>query len=321
MKRLDRPHLLAQVASLYYEQGLTQEQVARRLDISRSGISRLLKEARREGIVEIRVRHPSPTVASLETKLRNRFGLQSACVLANGTRDADMVLRGVGALAAEQTRGLLRSGMVLGIGWGRALYEIVNAFRPVSVGHVDVVQIMGGIGGLNPHIDGAELARRLAEALGGQFHYLHAPFVVEDVAVCEALLRQRELRRVMDMGRCADLVLVGIGSMHPDVSGLVRAGFLTRSELLAIARSGAVGDICGQYIDIHGRICDLELHRRTIGIDPLSLRKAKCVLAMAAWREKAPAILGALRGGFVDILITDDAAAQEVLRLADSAAE
>jgi deoxyribonucleoside regulator len=315
----ERIQLLIQVASLYYEQALTQQEVAQRLGLTRSNVSRLLAEARRQGVVEIRVRHLVPTVPGLETELRRRFQLQDVSVLMSGTRSAEMALRDVGVLAAERLRQLLYPGIILAIGWGRALYETVNAFRPVAVSDVQIVQMMGGVGAVNPRIDGAELARQLAEALGGQFHYLRAPFVVESAAVREALLRDRDVRFAIELARHADLAVTGIGSVRPELSGLLRAGYLTEDDLDAAAQRGAIGDLCGQYITVGGQICELELHRRVIGIDLPSLRKVRCVFAVAAWQEKAPAILGALRGGLVDILITDDAAAQEVLRLADAA--
>jgi DNA-binding transcriptional regulator LsrR (DeoR family) len=314
----DRTRLLTQVASLYHEQGLTQGKVAQKVGLSRSNISRLLTEARQRGIVEIRIRQPLPTVAFLEAELKDRFQLRDAHVLSSGTRSTDMVLQGIGALAAEHLKDFLHDSMVLGIGWGTALYETVNAFRPMSVNHVQVVQMIGGIGAVNPHIDGTELARRLAEALGGRFRYLLAPLVVESAAVREALMQERDVREVLDLAHQADLAIVGIGSVHPKVSSLIRAGYLTENELRAIAQAGSVGDICAQHFDIHGHICQLELHQRIIGMDLASLRKVKCVFAVAGWKEKAPAILGALRGGFVEILVTNDVAAQEVLRLADA---
>ncbi len=313
----ERTRLLIEVATLYYEQGLTQQEVARKLSLSRSNVSRLLTEARRRGIVEIRVRHAQQTAPALEEQLKERFGLQGAHVLVARTADRAMVLREVGAKAAEQLRYLLRSDTFLAIGWGRALNETVNAFRPVTVRNVHVVQMMGGVGALNPQIDGSELARRLAEALGGQFHYLRAPFLVESSAVREALLRELEIKAVLDMVRQAELAITGIGSVRPELSGLARAGYITEDDLRAAVQEGAVGDICGQYFTIQGEICKLDLHERVITVDPSSLLDVECVMAVAAWREKGPAILGALRGGYVDILVTDDAAAMEVLRLDD----
>lgn len=317
----DRSRLLMQVASLYYEQNLTQKEVGDRLGLTRSNVSRLLSEARSTGIVEIRVRHLLPTAPELEQELSRRFDLRDASVLVSGTRNADLMLRDVGVLAAERLRQLLVPNMILAIGWGRALFETVNSFRPISMSNVQIVQMMGGVGALNPRIDGAELARQLAEALGGQFHYLRAPFMVETPELREALLRDRDVRFTIEMVRHAELAVTGIGSIRPELSGLMRAGYLSQEDLDTAVKAGAVGDVCGQYITIEGEICPLKLHRRFVGIDLPSLRQVGCVLAVAAWQEKAPAILGALRGGFVDILITDDLAAQEVLRLADTAAD
>lgn len=315
----ERMRLLLQVASLYYEQGLTQEEIARRVNLSRSNVSRLLTQARHEGVVEICVRRPVATVPALEAELRNRYGLAEAHVLAGGMRSPDIILRDLGALAAEWIRGHLHDGMVLSLSWGRALYETVHAFRPVSVRQVDVAQIMGGLGAVNPYMDGNELARHLAEAIGARLYYLSAPFVVESAGMHDALMKERDIRLVMEMARNADLAIVGLGSIRPELSGLLRAGYLAEDELRAIAQTGAIGDICGRYFDIQGRVCDVALHQRMITIDLPSLLAMKQVLAIAAWREKAPAILGALRGGFVDILMTDEAAAQEVLHLAETA--
>jgi len=314
----ERAHLLLQVASLYYEQGLTQEEIARRVNLSRSNVSRLLTQARDHGLVEIRVRRPVLTVPSLESALKSRFGLPEAHVLADGMRSAEATLRDVGALAAEQIRTRLHDGIVLSVGWGRALHETVHAFRPVSVRQVSVAQMMGGLGAVNPDMDGNELARHLAEALGARLYYLSAPYVVQSVAMRDALMKERDIRMVMEMVRNADLAITGVGSVRPELSGLLRAGYLTEDELRTIAEVGAVGDICGQYIDIQGHVCQLELHRRIITIDLPSLLAMKQVIAVAAWREKAPAILGALRGRFIDVLITDEAAAQEVLHLAET---
>lgn len=314
----ERDRLLVQVARLYYEEALTQEDIARRVGLSRSNVSRLLTEARRQGIVEVRIRYPLRTAPVLESELKARFGLREVHVLVGGSKDPDTMLQSLGTLAAEQAQRFLRDDMVLGVGWGRALHATVDEFRRGPGYRVQVVQIMGGIGSIDPHIDGTELARRLAETLGGQFRYLHAPLLVETASICQALKQERNVRESLELARQADLALSGIGSVRPELSGLVRAGYLTKEELTDIARAGAVGDLYGWYLDIRGRICPLELHERIIGIDLPSVHHIKCVLAVAGFKEKAPAILAALRSGYLHILVTEAAAAQEVLRLADA---
>lgn len=312
----ERAQLLVRVASLYYEQGLTQEEIAQRIGFSRSNVSRLLTEARQEGVVEIRINHPWATSNELAATLIHRFGLQDALVLASGSPDRNEVLRGVGVLAARYLERVLKPNYILGIGWGTALYEVVHGLRHIRMPGIEVVQIIGGTGSLNPQIDGTELARQLARALGARYRYLHAPLIVETPELCRALMQERDIHESLEIGRKADVVLVGIGSVVREISSLTRSGHLLEDELAWLQAIGAVGDICAQHFDIQGRMCAFELNERVVGLRLNELQRIPCVIGVAGWREKASAILGALRGKYIDVLVTDDAAAHEVLRLA-----
>lgn len=312
----DRDQLLVRVASLYYEQGLTQEEIAQRIGFSRSNVSRLLTEARQKGIVEIRINHPWATSNELAATLIHRFGLQDALVLVSGSPDRNEVLRGLGVLAARYLEHTLKPNSILGIGWGTALCEVVHGLRHIRIPGIEVVQIIGGAGSLNPQIDGTELARQLARALGARYRYLHAPLIVETPELCQALMQERDIHESLEIGRKADVVLVGIGSVVREISSLTRSGHLREDELAWLQAIGAVGDICAQHFDIQGRICAFELNERVVGLRLSELQRIPRVIGVASWREKAPAILGALRGKYIDVLVTDDAAAHEVLRLA-----
>jgi len=309
-----RLRLLAEVASLYYENELTQEEIARKLGISRSNVSRLLAEAKQKGVVEIRINYPWETSPSLQMELMNRFNLRVARVLKADRMGYKRILRGLGALAARYLEGILNNASILAIGWGTALYEVVNALRPRQLG-IEIVQMIGAIGSGDPLIDGPELARELAKTLGGRYRYLHAPLIVRDEEVQKAFLREQRISETLELAKGADIALVGIGSVDPSVSSLLRAGYIDEEGLEAIRRCGAVGDICARQFDIQGNVLDIELNRRVVGIDIESLKRIDCVMGVAGGMPKAPAILGALRGGFVNVLITDNRVAQEVLRL------
>lgn len=313
----ERIGLLAEVAVLYYEDALTQEQIARQLNISRSNISRLLAEARRRGLVEIRINYPWQTSPLLQTALMKRFPLRVARVLKTGRRDYNWVLRGLGALAARYLEGILKDEDVLAIGWGTALHEVINSLRPMRKTGIEVVQMIGAIGSGDPLIDGPELARVLAQTLEGRYRYLNAPLIVGDPEVRQVLLEDQRISETLELARRADIALVGIGSLEPSISSLIRAGYIDEEELDVIRRSGAVGDICAHQFDICGRVLEIELNRRVVGIAPESLKRIDCVIGVAGGVLKAPAILGALRGGFVDVLVIDEEAAKEVLRLAE----
>jgi len=317
----ERWELLAQVSALYYKNRLTQSEIARRLGVSRPTISRLLKEANQEAIVEIHINFPIRRVATLENKLAERFSLRHARVLATNPADQAQALSRLGILAARYLETTLKHGSTLAICWGRTAREIVNAIRPTFGARVNVVQMLGSLGPGNQQIDAAELARRLAAALGGEYWYVPAPLVVESPEMAQALLRERDVRHTLDLARKADVALVGIGSLDPRSSHLVQIGYLTAAQCEAIRAQGGVGDIIGRIFDAQGQPCAPEFNRCVIGITLEELRQIPLVIGVAGGQEKALAILGALRGRLIDVLCTDDVAAIEVLRLINNESE
>jgi DNA-binding transcriptional regulator LsrR (DeoR family) len=309
--------LLAQVAHLYYEEDLTQDQIARRIGTSRSTVSRMLDQAREAGVVEITVHYPWKTVPQLEQTLVARFGLRQARVLLGQGRPYDEIVRGLGALAARYVENNLVKGedTVLAISWGLAVHATVRALRPDRRLPITVVQMVGAVGEGDPLIDGPDLARLLASVYGGQYRYLHAPLIVEDAHARDVLLQEPRIRETLALARRADVALVGIGAPHPAVYSLLRAGYLDQEALANLRAQGVVGDICARHYDAHGRPLDIELNHRIVGLDLEALHDIGQVVGVAGGEAKAAAILGALRGGHVHVLVTDDAAARKVLAL------
>ncbi len=306
--------LLARIASMYYEEDMTQAHIARETGYSRSMISRYLKEAKRLGIVEIRVHHPLARCPNLEKRLRERFGLRHVRVLARSLDDYQRTLSNVGALAAHLVEELVADESIIGMSWGTGLAEMVSACRPQFRKGLTVVQIIGAVGASNPAIDGAELARELARKFGGSYTTLPAPLFVESEAMCQALKRSRQVQDVFDLATHMDMALVGVGTIEQEFASLVRSGYLTPSQLREFAKAGAVGDVCTLHFDIDGRLIDIPLQRRLVTIDPETLRKTPIRLGIAAGRAKAKPILGALRAGLINALVTDEIAASLVLQ-------
>ena len=312
---VEHTELLAQVASLYYEDNSTQAEVARRIGASRSTVSRLLHEARKSGMVEITIHYPWKTSPEIERDLTARFHLRQARVLIGRGRPYEEILRGLGVLAARYIASILAEGTILGISWGTAVYSTVRALRPDRRLPITVVQMIGAVGIGDPLIDGPDLARLLANVYGGEHRYLHAPLIVEDTHVCEVLLQEPRIRETLSLAHRADIALVGIGSLVPEVSSLLRAGYLDQKALAQLRAQGAVGDICARHYDVQGRVLDIELNRRIVGIELEALHSIEQVIGVAGGEAKAEAILGALRGGHVNVLVMDDAAARKVLAL------
>lgn len=315
------PQLLAQVARLYYERDLNQQQVAEQLGLSRSKVSRLLQEARLRGIVQIQIRDQTPTAADLAQRLVEVFGLREAQVFSHPGASYVERLEGAGALAAAHLHELLHGAPTLAISWGTALEALVEALPARRLSGGQVIQVMGGLGHGDPRLEGPELARRMAERLGVTHRYLHAPWVVQDEAVRRALLEEPALASTLRLAEAADIAVIGIGSLVPEVAGLLRAGCLQLAELESLAGAGAVGDLLGYLFDASGQILDLPFNRRVVALTPDMLRRIPVVMGIAAGQRKAGAILGALRGGYINHLFTDDLAATSLLRAVEAPAE
>jgi len=313
----ERWALLAKVASLYYEKNLTQAEIARRLDISRPQVSRLLAESREEGVVKITIHYPSDKHFSLKQDLVNQFGLKDVQLMASGNLGYSQVVERLGEVAARHLEVSLQDGMVLGISWNTGVYQVVNALQAARKKKVTVIQLTGSVGSINPLINGPDLTRWLAQTLGGQYHYLPAPLLVESVATRQALMQDRAIREPITLMEQMDMALIGIGGLSPALSSLLAAGYINEAELREIVRQGGVGDICSYHYDLRGNILPLELHQRLIGVNLEMLKKTPYVIGVAGGIDKAAAILGALRLGVIDCLVTDEMAARAILKMSE----
>lgn len=317
MSYSDRDELLATIASLYYKLNQSQGEIAARFDISLSKVSRLIKEAHERGIVEIQIKIPIPRDFVLEQKLIATFDLKDAYVLqtSGGTSgESDTLLQAIGQLASGYVQRIVSTfpaGSSIGVAWGTGVHATVSAL-PDSIGqNIDVVQLLGGVGALV--VDGPDLARMIAQKLGGRHYDLHAPVLVERPVVRDAFVSEPVVHESIIRAKLVKLAITGIGSVQDEASSFLRAGLLSRSDLSQIRSQGMVGEICGHFFDINGQYQSFEVNQRIIGLEPDDLRRIPQVLSVARGVLKAEAILGVLHGKFIKVLATDDITARAVL--------
>lgn len=315
---LERDALLAEIATRYYLRDQSQQEIANHFDLSRSNISRLLKEARQRGIVEIFIRHPLGRSTQLEHQLTARFGLRDVGVVKSIAGDTQATIDQAAIVAAQILETYLADAQLLGISWGTTINAITHAFAPQRRYDVEVVQMMGGVGSTDPAIDGPALAQRVAQALTGRYRYLHAPLIVDTATTAQALLTERNIAETLSIAAQVDVALVGVGAVDPRVSSLMRAGYLRPDEFRAIQAAGVVGDICARHFDITGQPAAPEIDTRLISISLDNIAKIPNVIGVACGEAKARALLGAIHGGYLDVLITDTAAAEAMLALANT---
>jgi deoxyribonucleoside regulator len=307
---------LAWIASLYYDHGKSQQEIADEMGITRSAISRLLSEARHRGIVEILVHYPWRTNPQLEEALKKQFpSLKEIKVLMRENKSYEDMVQGIGVLASKYFNEIVKPGMTIGISWGTALYQMIKSLRPTFMGGLEVVQLIGATGSENISTDGPVLAQLLSQRLACPCHYLHAPLIIDSEAGRDALLQERTIQETLDRARQADIALIGIGTTDPQLYSLLRAGYVSLEDMECLHRAGAVGDICGQHYDIHGNVLDVDINRLLVGINLDDLAKIDTVIGVAGGDCKSETILGALRGRHINVLITDERAARRALEL------
>jgi DNA-binding transcriptional regulator LsrR (DeoR family) len=315
LRDVQRWERLARAADLYFQQGLTQDEVARELGLSRPSVSRLLKEARQEKVVEIRVHYPFRRATALERALVAQFGLREARVAAEDCSSQSSGLSTVGALAASFLQQNLAEGSVVGLCSGSTTSAVIDAVSGDLRVRISVVQMVGSLGKVDQRIDSADLVRRLSNTVGGEYHLMPAPRLVENPAIASAFLQEKRIKEVLDLARHAHIALIGIGSLNPQSSHLVQAGYLSAQQIAELRAAGAVADVISRFVDIHGHPVPTRFDGCVVGLTLEELRAIPLVIAAACGEAKSEAILGALRAGMIHVLCTDRSAAERVLHL------
>ena len=301
---------LVEASRLYYELGETQSRVAEILGVTRPQVSRILKRARAEGIVEIRIVDKTSEASAAGEELRRRFGLQAVHVAPTLRGPADVARRMIGRLGADVLRGAIRDGAIVGIGDGSSISAVADALdEPVHETGATVVPLCGGYWFSGP---AREPFRRVADAVGGNPQGLLAPGLVDDPATKSSLYAHAGVRRILDLWERLELAAFGIGGPA------WTAAALGARTVEALSEAKAVGEVLIAPFDIRGRFVGDELRDRTIAFDARRLDRIPTRIAIAGGSAKAGPILGALRAGAPTILVTDAGTAEAVVALDDA---
>ncbi|AJY38185.1 putative sugar-binding domain protein (plasmid) [Burkholderia humptydooensis] len=308
---------LTRLATLYYVDGLTQEDLSKQFSLSRAKIGRLLKRAQDEGIVEIRVRHHPRDTRDLERDLIQRFNIKKAIISVNH-KDQDKQRELLAGLVASHLDRILANNTIVAVGMGRNINAIAEHAISSTQRSATFVCAIGGFyrGGETMNPD--HISRQLAIRFGGASETLYAPALVRGLQVREELLNNDAVKSTLDKARRAHVALVGIGNINED-SNMVRAGWFASDEIAELRHLGAVGDVMGyHFIGIGGRPVVTPVQDRVIGLSLDELRQIPNVIAVASENTKTTAVLGALRTGAINTLATTEAIAQSIVSLEDA---
>jgi len=299
--------LMVKSARMYHEQNLSQAEIAERLNVSQSRVSRWLTEAVREGIVRTIVVAPAGVHSDLEEAVAAKYGLRAVVIADVHSYDEAGIIRGIGAAAAGYLEITLTGGNRVGLSsWSSTLLATVDAMSSRNVKTAEsIIQVIGGVGNPAVQVRATHLADRLATVTKAVPKYLPAPGIVSSKGGRDALLEDPFVAEIANEWNSLDTLLVGIGSIEPSPLLRESGNSLSESHLSALAASGAVGDICLRFFDKHGGLVVSELNDRVLGISPEQIFRVDRRIGIAGGARKYSAIRAAAEGNWINVLITD----------------
>jgi len=295
-------------ANLYYLEGLTQEEIAAKLGISRIAVTRMLKKARDDGLVQITVKKPMPELYRLGLELEKRYRLKAAIVAPDrdGAKDR---MEAVGRAGAQLLERLITPGCRIGVAWSATVSAMLPYIRKTSVKPERINELAGTYLATNfPYV----VSWPLAEKFGVPVESIPMPVLVRSGHVKDMMIQEPAISGALQSAANVDLALVGLGNISRD-SSIMRTGYIGEEQLEEFSAKGAVGDILMRYFDASGRYIPMSFEDKTVSLEWNAIMKLPFVITLAFGPEKLEAIGGALAGGIIHGLVTDRWTAEALL--------
>lgn len=316
MASTEELRLITKAARLYYEREMRQGEIAQLMGLSQATVSRLLNSAKEAGIVRITVNIPKGVNSEIEEQVAQKFGLKDAIVVdCEDDQDETLLQREIGSAAAYYVETIIHNNDVVGISsWSGTLLALVDAMHqvPGRTG-IQVVQILGGIGNPSAEVHANHLTGRFASLVNGASHFLPAPGIVGSEAALKVLVADQYVRESMNLFEQVSIALVGIGAIEPSKLLSLSGNIFSLEEQEVLRSKGAVGDILLRFFDENGRPVKGPLSNRVVSMSLEQLARVDRAIAVAGGPRKFKAILGALRGKWINVLVTDRSTAERLL--------
>ncbi|UOF90394.1 sugar-binding transcriptional regulator [Fodinisporobacter ferrooxydans] len=307
----DDTRILIKIARMYYEEGATQAEIAEVLGVSRPLISKYLTKAKESRLVEIRIHDEmAHTYSSLESTLEKKFNLREAIVIDEINSPAGK--HNLGAAAGNYLLRVVKKNHTIGVSSGTTLVEVATAMPGGNLPNVIVVPLVGGMGDERLDIHANQLAVQIAERLQADYKLLHAPVVVDSPEAKTLFLEQSSIAEVFNLASHCDIAIVGIGGA-PEHSTMVKNYFGPNFQK-EFTESDVIGDICYNFINQKGEASSISWNERVLSLPLETLKAIPLVIGVAHGEEKVQSIRAALTGGLVNVLVTDEPTAQQLIQ-------
>lgn len=310
---MNNEKLLSEVAKLYYSYGCTQIEIAKRYNLSRATVSRLLADARSRGIVKIFIEDDISANVSLEEEIARRYPIRSVRVVSVPKDDSTLALQLTAQAAANLFSSLLQPDDVLGVGWGSTIYTVAQYFPDLPLKGVEVIQLAGNIDDVSTRSHSGEIISILSQKLNTKKAYtLPCPAMLDNPLILDMMLHDRKIKTRLEGTEACTKLLVNLAAAD-DQCCLYKAGYICDQDLELLRSRDTVGSICCRFIDGNGQICDDVMDKRTFGIDLDTIAANSCVMACVSNPKKVPVLQACLKAGYINVLVVDSITASQLL--------
>ena len=316
MPRIDELRLIARVARMYYEWDMRQSQIAQQLDLSQATVSRLLSRSKEEGIIRISVNLPNGVYTELEETLVKKFSLRDVIVVDSLEDNEKLIQRDLGAATAYYLESAIRPNEIIGISsWSATLLALVDSLHPLpKKPGVKVVQLLGGVG--NPAVEAhaTRLTSRMAQLVSGDAVYLPVAGILATAAARDILMADDVTQQAIQLFDRVTTALVGIGAIDPSPLLAESGNIFSPKELNLLRSKKAEGDILLRFYDRNGILVETGLEQRVISMSLEQLSKVNRAIGVAGGSRKYAGVLGALKGHWINLLVTDHFTAERLAK-------
>lgn len=303
--------MMLRVSDLYYNQKMSQQEIADKLNISRPTISKLLASARNSGIVTITVSDLSGRkYFQLEQALEEKYNLKEVFIVESNS-DSSEVKSAIGEATAQYLSRIIQNGDVIGVSMGTTIAQLAPNYNGSCFNNLTFVPLIGGVGTVENDLHSNYVSESLSRSFGGTYLPLHVPAMVSRTATKTELMKEASVQSVFRKAAKMDIALLGIGSLNPS-STVIKTGYITPQFIDEMQKKDICGDICMKFYDETGDTSQFEENEKVISVDLDVLHNTEYSIGICGGAAKAKAVYGAINGGYINVLITDYACAQKL---------
>lgn len=313
MKISENHRKMLKIVTMYYEQGLTQSEVAKKMSVSRPVVSKILQQAKEAGVVSISIRDESAYTTNLALQIERKYDLKEVIVVPTKEReDSRRTQQVVSRAAAYYLNDQLKQEMKIGLSWGTTLADMIEEIPYSSFPKIEVCPLVGGVSSEHLYFDTNHLVFQLAKKMNSFCRYFYAPALAESIELAEILTKTKLIGTAIEAAKKVDLAIIGVGNPN-EHSTWRHLGYMDEQDMKIITDTKVKGDAVASLFDKNGKTVNNEISRRMLGIKVEDLKEIPDVMIIGSGQEKATSMLPLLKGDYCSILVVDQLLAEALI--------